>query len=87
MQLDPVQVWFGSQQAPPQFTLVASQQAPVMHSCAPQEWPQDPQFVLLLLRSVHEPPQQDCPLGHAFPHAPQFAVLVLRLTHEPLQPV
>jgi len=86
VQLDPLQVWFESQQAPPQLMLAESQQTPVMHTCDPQEWPQDPQFELLLLRSLHEPPQQACPLPHGFPQAPQFAVLVLRSTHEPLHP-
>jgi hypothetical protein len=58
----------------------------VMHVCEPHDRPHVPQFVLLVLRSTHEPEQHDCPPLHERPHCPQFVALVLRLTHVPLHP-
>jgi hypothetical protein len=82
-QVEPLHVWLVSQQLPPQAVLLASQQMPDEQTRVPQEWPQVPQLLLLLLRSIHVPPQHDCPAIHECPQAPQFDELVLRSVHVP----
>jgi hypothetical protein len=43
--------------------------------------PQEPQLSVFVVRSMHDPPQQDVPLAHAWPHPPQFELSVCSSTH------